>query len=253
MEIGAQFYTLNQHCKTLDDFALSLKKVADIGYKNVQISGTCAYEADWLKEQLDKNGLKCVLTHIDPKALTEETEKVARDHDVFNCDYIGSGWYGFMEDAERHAYDGFVEMYKPVAKKMKEMGKYFMFHNHAREFQRVDGVPILEKIAQDFAPDELGFILDTYWVQFAGGDPAAWIEKLSGRLPVIHLKDMTYHANGGRYAVIGEGNINFDRVFEKAEKAGTKYLVVEQDECYGEDPFDCLKRSFNNLAAMGFR
>ena len=253
MEIGAQFYTLNQHCKTLDDFALSLKKVADIGYKNVQISGTCDYEPQWLKEQLDKNGLKCVLTHISPERLTGETEKVAADHDIFECDNIGCGWYGFMEDAERHNYDGFVEMYKPVAKKLRELGKYFMFHNHAREFQKVDGKPIMQKLAEDFAPDELGFTLDTYWVQFAGGDPAQWIELLSGRLPVIHLKDCSYGVKGGLMAVIGEGNINFDRVFEKAEKAGTKYLLVEQDECYGEDPFECLRRSYNNLAAMGFR
>ena len=51
MEIGAQFFTLREQCKTLDDFALSLRKVADIGYRNVQISGTCAFEAQWLKEQ----------------------------------------------------------------------------------------------------------------------------------------------------------------------------------------------------------
>jgi sugar phosphate isomerase/epimerase len=54
-------------------------------------------------------------------------------------------------------------------------------------------------------------------------------------------------------AVVGEGNINFDRVFEKAEAAGTKYMMVEQDKCYGEDPFDCLRRSYNNLKAFGFR
>ena len=62
MEIGIQFYTLRDHCKNLDDFAETLKKVSDIGYKNVQISGFCDYEPEWLKENLDKNGLKCVIT-----------------------------------------------------------------------------------------------------------------------------------------------------------------------------------------------
>ena len=57
MEIGAQFYTVRESCKTLDGFAETLKKVADIGYKNVQISGTCPYEAEWLKEQLQKLSL----------------------------------------------------------------------------------------------------------------------------------------------------------------------------------------------------
>ena len=63
MKIGAQFYTLRDHCKTLEDFSESLKKVADIGYTEVQISGVCQYEPEWLRDELKKNGLKCVLTH----------------------------------------------------------------------------------------------------------------------------------------------------------------------------------------------
>ena len=53
-------------------------------------------------------------------------------------------------------------------------------------------------------------------------------------------------------AVIGEGNINFDRVFEQAEAAGTEYMLVEQDDCSGEDPFACLARSYQYLKARGF-
>ena len=52
--------------------------------------------------------------------------------------------------------------------------------------------------------------------------------------------------------VVGEGNINFDRVFEKAESAGVQYMLVEQDKCNGEDPFDCLKRSYDYLRSCGF-
>ena len=58
MEIGAQFFTVRDTCKTLEGFAETLKKVADIGYRTVQISGTCAYEPEWLKTQRDKNGLR---------------------------------------------------------------------------------------------------------------------------------------------------------------------------------------------------
>ena len=76
MEIGAQFYTVREQCQNLEDFALTLKKVADIGYRNVQISGTCPYPAQWLKEQLDRNGLKCVLTHIPVPRLTGELDQV---------------------------------------------------------------------------------------------------------------------------------------------------------------------------------
>ncbi len=248
MEIGAQFFTLREHCKTLDDFALSLRKVADIGYKTVQISGTCAYEADWLKQQLDSNGLRCVLTHIPGDRLVNEPQTVAKEHEIFGCDYVGLGYYGFREEKEE-TLEKFLKLYAPAAKAVREAGKLFMYHNHAREFQKIGGETILQHIAETVPASDMGFTLDTYWVQVGGGDPAQWLEKLAGRVPCIHLKDCAF---GQQMAVVGEGNINFDRVFEKAETGGTKYMLVEQDNCNGEDPFDCLKRSYDYLRACGF-
>lgn len=249
MEIGAQFYTLRDFCKDPESFSETLKKVADIGYKAVQISGTCEFDPKWLKDELKKNGLKCVLTHTSPDRLQNNPVQVAKDHDVFDCKYVGLGWYGFNEEIEGQRYDDFINTYKPVAKALKENNKLFMYHNHEHEFKKYNGKLIIERLAEDMAPDEMGFTLDTYWVQCGGGDPAQWIERLSGRVPCIHLKDYAY---GRKMAVIGEGNINFDRVFEKAESAGTEYMLVEQDDCNGEDPFACLKRSYEFLKSRGF-
>ena len=249
MEIGAQFYTLRQQCRTLDDFALSLRKVADIGYRTVQISGTCDYPAEWLKEQLEKNGLRCVLTHIPVPRLTGELDQVIADHTVFGCDHIGLGWWAFDPEKEM-SYERWMELFPPVAKKIAAAGKLFMYHNHDQEFRKYEGKLILERLAEALPPEEMGFTLDTFWVQAGGGDPAQWLEKLAGRVPVIHLKDYAY---GRQMAVVGEGNINFARVFEMAEKSGTQYMLVEQDDCHGEDPFQCLKRSWQYLHSWGFR
>lgn len=246
MQIGAQFYTVRNQCQTLEDFALTLRKVADIGYKTVQISGTCPYEAEWLREQLTANDLRCVLTHIPVPRLVGETEKVIADHHVFDCPHIGLGWYAFNET---DTYEGFMATYPQVAKKIREGGRYFMYHNHDQEFKKIGNQIILEKLAEDIPADVMGFTLDTFWVQAGGGDPAQWVEKLAGRVPVIHLKDYAY---GRKMAVVGEGNINFDRVFDQAEKSGTKYLLVEQDDCNGEDPIECLRRSYEYLKACGF-
>lgn len=250
MEIGAQFFTLREHCKTLEDFAESLKKVADIGYKNVQISGTCDYEPEWLAAELKKNGLKCVLTHTKADALQADPLLVAKKHDVFDCKNVGLGSYGFKEE-NGESLEKFIEIYTPVVNVLAENGKYFMYHNHAHEFKKQDGKIILQHIAEAFPADKLGFTLDTYWVQAGGGDPAYWIEQLKGRLPCIHLKDYAFDGDK-KMAVVGEGNINFDRVFEKAETAGVKYMLVEQDNCNGEDPFDCLARSYKFLKSKGF-
>ena len=246
MQIGAQFYTVRNQCQTLDDFALTLRKVADIGYKTVQISGTCPYEAEWLKEQLAANGLQCVLTHIPVPRLVGETQQVIADHHVFGCEHIGLGWWAFNE---KDTYEKFMSTFPKVAEDIRAGGRYFMYHNHDQEFQRIGGQLILEKLAQEIPAEVMGFTLDTFWIQAGGGDPAYWVEQLAGRVPCIHLKDYAY---GRKMAVVGEGNINFDRVFSEAEKSGTKFLLVEQDDCNGEDPVECLRRSYEYLKACGF-
>ena len=82
MRVGAQLYTLREYCKTLDDFALTLRRVADMGYSIVQVSGSCAFEADWLKKELDRNGLQCVLTHTPAPRILGEIQKVCEEHDI---------------------------------------------------------------------------------------------------------------------------------------------------------------------------
>ncbi len=256
MQLGAQLYTVRAYTQTLDGFAETLKKVAEMGYRTVQVSGTCAYDAGWLAEQLQANGLSCVITHTPPQRIAENTDAVIEEHAVFGCRYIGIGMApGGMERADW--YDGFVQAFRPAAQKIASSGNLLMYHNHNIEFARTGrGREILlERMLADFVPEELGITLDTYWVQAGGGDPVWWLKRLRGRAPCIHLKDMTFVPGNGlqgvRMAPVYEGNLNFDAILAAAEEAGTSYLLVEQDDCYGEDPFACLKKSYENLKAVG--
>ena len=243
MKIGAQLYTVHDFTKTLDDLAETLKKVADIGYTTVQVSGTCAYEGDWLAEQLKKTGLSCVITHSDPAKIASETEAVIAKHDLFDCNGIGIGYYSMDK------YDEFVTLFKPAAKLISASGKFLSYHNHDSEFRRApDGKLYLQKLVEDFDKDELKFTLDTYWVQAGGGDPIWWINYLKGRVPCIHFKDMGY---GKAMMPVGEGNMNFDGIIKACHDTGIEYALVEQDNCNGEDPFDCLARSYRYLKAQG--
>lgn len=245
MKIGAQFFTLRDFCQTPEGLSESLKKVAEIGYPCVQLAGTFPFDFAWVKGELEKNGLTCPLTHALPESLKKDPAGLCEKHDLIGAPYIGLGWYGHNEQDPTEA---FLPAYRETMRVFKENGKLFMMHNHDQEFQKIEGRPILQWLSEQTAPDELGFTLDTFWVQAGGGDPAEWMEKLSGRIPCIHLKDFAY---GRKMAVLGEGNINFDRVFEKAESAGVRYAFVEQDDCNGEDPFDCLRRSFAYLRSRG--
>lgn len=253
MQIGAQLFTLREACRTLKGFAEALDRVADMGYQTVQVSGTCAFEPAWLADQLKRTGLSCVITHTAPERIKADPEAVFVEHREFGCSHIGIGCIpGGLDQAEN--YNRFVEDFQPAARRIAELGGRLMYHNHQLEFMRApDGERYFDKFIRDFSPEELGFTLDTYWVQYGGGDPAQWLERLNGRVPCIHLKDMACVEREPRMAPVGEGNLNFDRIFAAAERAGTRYMLVEQDDCYGEDPFDCLKRSYAYLRAQGFQ
>ena len=69
----------------------------------------------------------------------------------------------------------------------------------------------------------------------------------------IHFKDMTYVNKAHCMVPIGEGNLNWKRIIATAEDLGTEYAFVEQDNCNGEDPFDCMKRSYQFLKAQGLQ
>ncbi len=251
MKIGAQLYTVRDFCKTKEDFSETLKKVADIGYTTVQVSGTCEYEAEWLKNELSKTGLKCVLTHYNLDKIKNSPKETADFHKVFDCKYVGIGALpGGPDGLEK--FDEFVNDFLPSAKILKENGAYLMYHNHNFDLCHIEPkVTYLERMAEIFGEENLGITLDTYWVQAGGASITEWLEKFKGRVPCIHLKDMSVYKMEQRMASVGSGNINFEKVIEKAEEAQTEYLLVEQDNCYGKDPFDELKNSYSYLRSLG--
>ncbi len=253
MKLGAQMYTVRDFCQTPEEISKTLARIADIGYTTVQISGTCDYDAAWMAEQLKRNGLECVLTHTKAEKILADPIGVCNEHKTFGCKNIGLGIMP-KGDFSPEGYDAFVRDYLPIAKTLKENGCKLYYHNHHQEFwKREDGKNSLEKLVEDFPADLLNITLDTYWIQFAGGDPAAWIEKLADRLECIHLKDLTIVNKEQRTAPVGYGNMNFKSILKAAEKAGTKYLLVEQDDCFDEDPFDCLKKSYDYLKSFGLK
>ena len=155
MQIGAQFYTVREQCQTLEGLSESLKKAADIGYRTVQISGTCAYEPEWLREELQKNGLTCAVTHTAADTLADDTGRVIAGHEIFGCRYIGLGMMpGALHDPAD--YGAFTRRFRPAMEKIRAAGKLFLYHNHQFEFMRSPGGKIyLERMMEEFPADLL--------------------------------------------------------------------------------------------------
>lgn len=261
MKTGAQLYTVRAYTQNEKDFACTVKKIAEMGYKTVQISAVGKdLKPESIREICDREGLEIALTHSDVNRILYDTDKLIAEHDIMGCKYIG---IGAMPDKYRTPewLKHFEEDFKEPAKKIAAAGKLLMYHNHNFEFCKVkpDGVDdaqsrrIIEYLMEWFAPDELGFTLDTFWVQAAGADVCEWIKRLGDRIPCVHLKDMEMTlTNGAIMAPVMEGNLNFKRILKKLEQTCCEYLLVEQDVCQ-ESPFDCLKKSYDNLAAAGYR
>ncbi len=252
MRLGAQFYTLRNSCRDLNGLEESMKKVADMGYTSIQLSGVCAYEGEWAVEKAKENGLTIDITHYDYNKICNETEAVIKTHDAMSCKCIGIGSSPYDKDEE--GLNKLCEEIAPAAKKIAEAGHKLMYHNHHWEFVKIGEKTFLDHLCDRFTPDELGITLDTFWVQAAGADPAQWIKKLHGRLDRVHFKDMIafigenkMDLNLRRIAPIGEGLMNYDAIIEACLAENIEIGYVELDDCYGEDPFECMKRSYDFL------
>ena len=243
MQIGAQLYTVRDFTQTESDFIETIEKVSKIGYRFVQISAIGPIPAQTVADICSANDIGCVITHTAPVRILNETDSVITEHKAMGAGYVG---IGSMPVEYRGSADGakrFIDDYLPAAERFKAAGLQFMYHNHDFEFEKFDNRLIFDILAD--CP-VFGFTLDTYWVQASGGDPCAWLRKLSGRVNVIHLKDMLWKDGQQRMCEVMEGNLNWTGIIEASKASGVKYAMVEQDDCYGADPFECLRTSYNN-------
>lgn len=249
---GAQLYTVRDYTKTIEDVRETFRRVREIGYTSVQISGFGPVDPRQVADALKEHKLSCGVTHMGWDKFLNDLDGVIETHKLWNCSHTAIGGlpreYGDARGLER-----FITELRPIAARLKAEGMDLSYHNHNQEFRRINGSTWLGKLFADTSAEEIKAELDTYWVQAGGGSPEQWIRCLAGRIPVLHLKDMCIHEfREQRFAPIGEGNLDWPAILKAAEEGGCEYLMVEQDDCYGRDPFEELAISYRNLKAMGY-
>ncbi len=254
MLIGAQLFTLRDYCKNKTELDESLAKVSSFGYTTVQVSGIGPIAPQDVRELCDKYGLKVAVTHTNPVRLLEDTGAVIREHKQYGCDCVGiGGMPGQYTQSGLAGYRQFLQDYKPVSQMLRENGMTFHYHNHDFEFEKFDGKRGFDVLIEESDPELLYFTLDTYWVQHGGASPLEYVERLNGRIKVLHLKDFAIRDRQIRMAAIGAGNLNWDAILPAAERTGVVYAMVEQDTDFVDDPFSELERSYAFLAGKGLR
>lgn len=251
--IGAQLYTVRKYTQTIEDFEFLCKELQKVGYKTVQVSGS-PLDPKEMKVILDKYGLECVITHKSYDDFVNNIEGVIEYNKALGCKLCGLGGMDSENFINLEKLNTFIEKANEFCKRLKEEGMYFCYHNHSREFLRLEGKWVWDRMIEGTDPEIFNFTVDTYWVQHAGVNPVDIIEKLGKRAMAVHFKDfyLNYEEHTPAMADVGYGNLDWNKIIDACEKAGTKYALVERDDAGEYDPVKTLENSYNFLTTKGF-
>jgi sugar phosphate isomerase/epimerase len=254
--IGAQMYTLRDHCQTVDDIARACQRLKAMGYDGIQASAGAFNTLDMdqvrrIARVLNDTGLVCGATHESLDNMRDKTEAVLEKHRILDCTYTAIGGYQAHDGFTLDNWTRFAAEFNAVAGKLHEAQLRVGYHNHNHELRPLgDGRTPLGLLI-DRCDDHVWFELDVYWIAAGLADPAAWIDRVAGRIPCIHYTDGTIDADRQNLMCeVGAGNLNWPRINAASAAAGVEWYLVERDA--GElDPFDSLEISLKNMRAMG--
>jgi sugar phosphate isomerase/epimerase len=244
-----QLYTLRD--LTAKDFAGTMKQVAALGYKFVEVAGYGNLgNAKAARKALDDAGLKATSGHYAIDLLEKNIEQVLADAEVLGIDTVVCPF--LPEDRRRDAkgYEATAKLLEQAGGALHQHGVMLAYHNHSFEFQKFGGKYGLDILYDNTAPHLLLAEIDVYWVQHGGVDPAEYINKLGDRVRLLHLKDMAAGPEK-RFAPVGTGVIDFKPILAAAEKHSVRWGIVEQDQTYGTPPLGAIKTSLDNLRKLG--
>jgi len=260
---GLALYTVRDAMES--DAKTTLQAVADAGYSYLEAAGYNDGKfynmtpGDY-KKLLNQLGLKPISSHQSTVTM-ENADAMIADVKAAGFKYFvipvpPMGLFNFDRETRTMSMTGgaanLAEIVNTLGKKCHAAGLELLYHNHDFEFQKdSDGIVPIDYLLEHCDPKYVNFQMDLYWVTKAGADPVAYFEKYPGRFKIWHVKDMDEQ---GRFAPVGNGNINFARILENKKLSGMKYYMVEQDMTFdGLKPLEAMKISHEGLRKFGFK
>ncbi|MBQ3100443.1 MAG: sugar phosphate isomerase/epimerase [Clostridia bacterium] len=263
LPIALQLYSVRD--ALAEDFYGTLKKVKEMGYDGVELSGLGHKDPKEVRAMIDELGLKMNSSHVPVEEMQKEGG-LAR-YKQAGCDYVVVPWIHY--GGHNQHFEKNLDIIRDLAYKAHDEGLTLLYHNHDFEFKCVEGKTILDSL-YDYVPAEyLKTQLDTCWVKFAGSDPVEYLKKYAGRAPLVHLKDFWEPENvGGEKAVpydligktredrendgfefrpLGHGIQDIPAILAASKAAGAEWVIVEQDESVGRTPLEAVKMSIDYL------
>lgn len=248
-QISVNLYSLRDFLKTREDFVASIKRLAAIGFRSVQLSGVAPGlmpEADFVGICADSN-IKITSTHEPSLQLLAEPHLSVERLGRLGVSFTAYPFPAGIDFGDEAGVSQWLRQLDRAAGVLRAAGITLCYHNHHQEFTKVGGRLLLDRI---FSETSLAGEPDTYWIQAGGGNPYNWTQRLAAqkRIPLIHLKDFRVTAKGEvQFAELGAGNLDFDPILAAATAGGCQSFIIEQDTTYGRDPFESIGESFSFL------
>jgi sugar phosphate isomerase/epimerase len=246
--VALQLYSVREDCAR--DLPGTLKAVANMGYDGVEFAGYYGRSAGELRELVDDLGLQVAGTHIGIDTLLgDELEKTVEFNRVLGNRFLV---VPALPEERRNSKAAWLEtarLMNEIAERVKVEGMLVGYHNHAIEFQPVNGDLPWDVFFGATVPDVV-MQLDTGNAMHGGVSSDGILEILKrypGRAVTVHLKEFS---STDEKAVIGEGDTRWKDFFSLCETVGgTEWYIVEQ-ESYAYPPLECVKRCIDNLREM---
>ena len=254
MQVGLNLFSIRSLIQTEKEFLETAFKLKSAGYSYLQFSGA-EFNAERIARVSKESEMPVLLTHVPMDRILGDTERLMEEHAKFGCKNIGLGMMPIPVLTDEAAFYRTVAALDTAAEKMEKNGFQFFYHHHHFEFMKTaNGETLMDYLLQN-AP-HIRFTADTYWLQYGGVSVVDYLEKLSGRIGCVHLKDyeiVCKKQNGEnkiepKFAPVGQGNIDFKKVIAQMQKSGAKYYFVEQDDAVlYPDPFEQVERSIQYI------
>jgi sugar phosphate isomerase/epimerase len=249
-KIALQLYTVRESAQK--DFIGTLKQVAAIGYSGIEAGGTLGgLSVKELRAILNDVGLTFVSGHIGVTNINNELEVLLEDYVALGAHYIGTSWLPDEYRKDVPSWQRAGRLLEKAATMCIKHDLTFFHHNHAVEFVKMeDGRYGFDVLLDATDPFLVKAELDVYWAQVAGVDPAAYLRKLDGRSPLVHLKDMT-RDESQTFEIVGDGVLDFDPIFAAGDAGDVDWYIVEQDQC-PKGEMESARASYVNIINRGW-
>lgn len=238
-KISIQLYTLRDVLEA--DLEGTLDALADIGYRKVELAGTYGRTATEFRRLLDRRHIRATSTHV---GIDGDINQAIEDAKILGNRRSNVPWANFATIAE---WEAFADQLDAAGKAYRRAGIKFGYHNHNQEFAVVDGVRPYDVLTRRTSRRNVDFEMDLFWVVAGNADPVREFYRIAGRVRQYHVKDRT---PDGDFADLGEGVIDFPRIFRADYPLEVEEYIVENDQPV--DALKCAETGYNYLANVRF-